>query len=1829
MWDEAISTFFKDGVSRFSEGQVEPFEDFLYNKIPLVLRSTPAIVVWHEQDEATKKYKYEFRLSFDNVSYMKPRIQEATGRLKQMLPYEARVRNFTYAAQMFVDVKFCVRCYSGPLLTEITEQSKVFEGISMGKIPVMLGSSLCVLKDFHVPIAELGECSGDPFGYFIIHGSERIILSQEKVADNRNMVFMNKKTSSKYTHSVEMKSLHESFTMPPKKVEIRISSKFNGLGYPLSVCIPRFREDIPLMVFFRALGVVSDKDVYDRIGEGSDEYMAPSFKEAADMNIFAQEEAIEYLTHHLQYPSLSEDKHAHIRALLQSEFLPHVNLAQETLTPQVAIARKVLILVSMIKKLISTARGQTRLDDRDAYPNKRVVTTGALLTHLFRQLFQKVCKDIRSKLVHEINNDNWKRAHKPLDALSISNLYKILKVSSIEGKMKQALATGNFTVQGLGTSNSTALSNATKSGVSQVLNRMSYCATLSHVRRIQTPVEKSGKLLAPRKLHGTSWGFVCPVETPEGHNVGIVKTMSLMTTVSGHVPSFVVTDILRKLPSVVWVSSIASTGEVAILVNGVIIGHTSNPTEVHKTLRDAKSTCQIHPHISIAWNVLNKTILVETDAGRLVRPVFRVKNGKLLSPPTDRTNWNAWVSSCVEYIDPSESDVVHIAMMPEDITIAHTHCEIHPQMILGHMAATIPLSDHNQSPRNTYQSAMGKQAMSIYASNYQKRLDKNAYIICSPQRPLVETRITRILGMPKMPFGENAIVAIACYSGYNQEDSVILNRNSLKRGFMRGLYYSMYKDEEHRNVASGREERFARPRQETTRGFKNTSYHAVQENGIPAKNTIIQENDVVIGKVVNLRNDPHGFQFKDLSTTHKSAEPCRVDGVWQDKNADGYPFVKVRVVSERFPTIGDKFCLTDDHDVLTINRGWVPIADVTIEDKVAQLNKDTNCMEYVNPIETMVFDHTGDMYTVETQGVSLKTTLNHRMWVQKRDKVEFGLVEAKDIIGKRVRFQSYGPVSTPDTSFDIGDYHFEGDTMDAWLEFVGIWFAEGWTYIKPADYISRVEFAANKPRVQEALWRISKCLDFKVSFGNKSKKFFVNDKDISEYLAQFNVGAINKKLPEWIFNLSSRQSRIMIEGLCLGDGHETSTSLHYYTSSVSLKNDIQQLCQHVGWTSGAVVRYKAGHSACMQDGRIITSTCDAWDIGIRRTRLYPTVNHGHSVDPEEIAPFDGKVYCLRVPSEVFMVRRNGKCVWTGNSSRHGQKGTVGMILDECDMPFTSSGLRPDIIMNPHAVPSRMTIAQLLETMYSRIGVRKGTVGDGTPYSHLKMEELSRQMEELGLHPYGNEIMYNGMTGEMMEVEIFIGTTFYQRLKPMVIDKSHCLTSDHDVLTTTGWKPINEVTLKDEVATLQNGNVVYEHPINTLEFDYEGDMYELTSQQVSLKTTPNHRMWVGTCKHEWRYGFHEAKDIIGKHVKYQKDGHWEKDEYSFILPAFKDYIARKLDMESWLIFLGIWFGDGWCNHGKKNQVEIAANKPRVKDALDVCLPALGFAYTYYPSDKKLHVKSKQLAAYMSQFSVGASLPDWVWELNQPQCRQLLAGLKLSDGHSTACGKMIYSTASNKLADDVQRLALHAGWSANKILHTRAGTPYSICGRSGITTADLWSLSIITSKNRPAVNHGHHKEQHAQKEEMVPFNGKVFCLEVPGNIFYVRRNGRPVWTGNSRARGPIVSLTRQPCEGRARDGGLRVGEMERDCMLTHGASIFTKERLMDVSDPFETGICRTCGSLATMNEVDAIYECRACASKVGFEKKTIPYAVKLWLQELEAMHISPRMMFGKDE
>jgi ribosomal protein L37AE/L43A len=462
---------------------------------------------------------------------------------------------------------------------------------------------------------------------------------------------------------------------------------------------------------------------------------------------------------------------------------------------------------------------------------------------------------------------------------------------------------------------------------------------------------------------------------------------------------------------------------------------------------------------------------------------------------------------------------------------------------------------------------------------------------------------------------------------------------------------------------------------------------------------------------------------------------------------------------------------------------------------------------------------------------------------------------------------------------------------------------------------------------------------------------------------------------------------------------------------------------------------------------------------------------------------------------------------------------------------------------------------------------------------------------------------------------------------MVDDKIHCLTDDHDVLTVDGWKPITEVSLDDKVATLQDGKVVYANPLKTFEYDYKGKMYEVKSQQIDLKVTPNHRMWVGTPhtrKKTWKWGFHLAEDIQGKHVKYQKDGIWETAPYQFVLPAHDVMPAKEVDMPAWLTFLGIWYAEGWSSI---KRVGIAVNKDRVKDALAICFEKLDISYNYYPGTEKLDTSNKQLSHYLTPLSVGANnkkLPDWVWNLNKEQCATLIGGLLLGDGHKGSSGSDIYSTSSRALADDVQRLALHAGWSANIRLHTPAGTAYTIGDHSGVTTTDLWSVRIIKSKNRPAMNHGHTRTQNAQSETLTDFDGKVYCLEVPGNVFYVRRNGLPVWTGNSRSSGPLVMLTRQPAEGRARDGGLRFGEMERDCMISHGTSEFLKEIMMEKSDNFQCFICKACGLLGLVNPQSGIFKCSSCENTTNFSQVRVPYAYKLFLQELESMAICSRLL-----
>ena len=1504
------------------------------------------------------QHEYEVTLEFEKISIRKPTIFENNGAIHPMMPNDARLRNLTYAAPLNVDIKVTTTFVDHTRNSIRESNVRIFPNVHLGKIPVMVGSKYCLLHDQkHVHPSEMGECAEDVGGYFIIQGGERAMISMERMSENRPFVFRNGRGSAKEMEVVEIKCIGPDNDQVPKSNTVKIVyHPKNQLITMLRATVPRIKTDIPIIILFRALGVLADKDIYELIlGKEVDDVYDPIIIESIleGGSITTRATALAWLGEHTNTWSIKSQKQSNVQDILSEELFPHIG-------GQEMNYEKACFLAHMTRKVLWTSSKRIPTDDRDAYPNKRVDIPGFLLADLFRKTYNnRMVKDMKAALSKEIHGGSWKATGNWTDIVNINNINKIIKSTIMDVCLKSSLATGNFGCGKIGGPN--------KIGVSQVLNRLNITATISHLRRISTPIEKTGKLIAPRKQHGSQYSYICPAETPEGHSVGVIKNMAITTSISifsSPVTIYAFIQTLERLLSLKETTVQQKHDNTRVFLNGSWIGIFLNKDayEMVERLRQAKRMGRIHINTGIIWKNTIKELWITTEAGRVLRPIYYAptireiaadKTGKLKQQVLDIKEWNqmvAWESPSgnhlFEYIDAGETECAYIAMDYAACVAdkSYTHCEIHPSVIFGTTASGIPFPDHNQSPRNAYQClgvnemvrmsdgtekriadiivgdevvsfhpqtfeltnttvvhhyvrdtdkiiynikasggrsliatddhklmtnmgwvevkdldptvhllgvlaqqaenediklrkgnavfipihsieihnepiqisditvahsnhsfitshgilssncAMAKQAMGIYALNFRERFDAMSHILCYPEKPMVSPYMSKFYGAQSLPAGQNIIVAIMTYTGYNQEDSNMINRAALDRGRFRSIFYRTYKDEERKNQSSGEEEKFCNPNPVETKHMKNAQYTKISDDGFVPKDTYVTPDDILIGKVVPLRVPtgavlPAGAKkSRDVSKMPRNNESGYVDKIYKNRNGEGYSFAKIRMRQDRIPEIGDKFCLTEDHDVLTEHRGWVPIAEVTMQDKVAQLNKDSNTMEYVQPLETLVFDQDGDMYEVESQGVSLHVTLNHRMWIQKRNKLIYELTEAKNIIGKRVRYQSDGPVQREDISLTLGSDIFIGDKMDAWLYIVGIWMAEGWTAINPKEYICRLEFAANKQRVLDKLQECCEILKLKSNYVKSTKKFYINHKEITMHLFPLSVGAIYKSVPTWAFSLSSRQVHIFIEGMCLGDGHETATSLHYYTSSIKLRDDLQILCQHAGWTSYYTMRYEAGHQTTMKDGRIITSNADSWDIGIRRTRLRPTMNHGHVKEQdgqfEEVKHFTGKVYCLRVPTEVFMVRRHGRIVWTGNSSRHGQKGTMGMILNPEDMPQTASGIVPDIIINPHAIPSRMTIAQLMETLMSKIGCMAGCLGDGTPFGETTIDDLATIMrDEYGMEPYGNEVMYNGHTGRQMETSIFIGPCYYQRLRHCSADKMHSRASGPLVMLT--------------------------------------------------------------------------------------------------------------------------------------------------------------------------------------------------------------------------------------------------------------------------------------------------------------------------------------------------------------------------------------------------------------------------------------------------------------
>jgi DNA-directed RNA polymerase beta subunit/intein/homing endonuclease len=845
---------------------------------------------------------------------------------------------------------------------------------------------------------------------------------------------------------------------------------------------------------------------------------------------------------------------------------------------------------------------------------------------------------------------------------------------------------------------------------------------------------------------------------------------------------------------------------------------------------------------SIAFDHNNNEIRFCTDSGRLYRPVLRINgdNELMLTKdhidrislnPMDRDKITDWDEFCdidnypIEFIDSEEQPYLMIA---EDIHVLNEErkkiiesenykftdenemkvinrygkntyirfdaMEIHPSVLLGEIATNIPFCNRNQAPRNIFQYAQGRQGMGIYCTTYRSRTDIS-YVLYNPEIPLVNTRTSKYTYADHLPPGSNAIVAIACYSGYNQEDSLVFNKTALERGLFTSLSLKKYIASITKNHETSGDDKFMKPPPEKTIGIKSGQYDKMNEKGFVPEETHLTNGDVIFGKVTPIgdANDA-GKIFRDSSEQYKSQADGVVDRVYTGiKNADGFETRKALVRSERFPHIGDKFCCyTPDHEVLT-TEGWIPFDKLTMNHKVAILING-NTMEYHEPLAIQKYEYNGEMYQIKTNMVNLCVTPNHNMWVKnrpssgkKKNEMEYKLERADQIIGKR-RFYKKNVEKTLLTEnskyinkmrqFVLpGVKNLEPLVLPLipFLSVMGIWFAEGSMHSKKWA----IEFAVHKQRVKDELEKQCALMNIKVHKhidNGEYNRWCIPDKRFVHFFDEIGSIAIHKTLPSFVWELWRDECVALLNGMLLGDGHTMANGTRRYdTSSTKLADDFQKLCLHAGFSANKTVKEKAGHTTVIKSGKkkgqMIRTNVDSYRLTVNTAQNQPIVNKTAKVD--EMINYNGFVYCCTAlgGDNVIYVRRGGISVWCGNS-KHGQKGTLGLALDAIDMPFTRRGIRPDIIVNTNAIPSRMTVGQLCECLFGKVGALKGTNMDGTAFEDYDIESVKDELEKFGFNRECEEIMYNGMTGDKLKVPIFIGPTYYQRLKHLVQDKIH-------------------------------------------------------------------------------------------------------------------------------------------------------------------------------------------------------------------------------------------------------------------------------------------------------------------------------------------------------------------------------------------------------------------------------------------------------------------------
>jgi len=1531
-----IESYFQgQHLERLVRHQIESYNHFVNYQIQRTIQMFNPVTIHSDNDyiESENKYLLEIFASFTNFKLYPPQIHENNGATKMMLPQEAKIRNFTYASNMTVDInlKYVIRNNENMETPKIIE--KVLPKINIGKLPIMLKSSICVLtQNKHIHPKYTGECYMDCGGYFIIKGSEKTVLGQERAAENRVYCFDGKNTT-KWNWFAEIKSVPDFKCISPKQIEMMIANKNNGFGHGIYINVPRIKNPIELFVLFRALGVLTDKEVCQYILLDIDETKNAELLQCLQASIIdankymTQEDALKHITASVAYTPLNMDKETGAKKkreftleVLDNDLFPHCQ----------TLKQKLYLLGYMAKKLIQTSLGWIPPDDRDSYLNKRIELTGTLLNNLFRNYFNKLVKEMQKQIVREINNGSWRSTEDYENIVNMTNIYKIMKSTTIENGINRALATGDFSIK---------QSNSSKVGVAQVLNRLTYVASLSHLRRINTPLEKSGELIAPRKLHNTTWGFLCLngdseillsdrltikkiKDMKDGDIVNTVNPETLLDEPSD-IHSFF-SKMPDKLFEITTISGrkIKATSNHPFLVNNngkyewknledlkqndkVIIRNTVKNIEDDNTTIVKINDTDILEHYKIELlelNLLNKNI-----------PVYKLKiiarligalntDGNLYERnDNNKKYYNASFYLGEEYdVFQIAGDITKLGFGNPSIKQKTTNFEdkvtgrntkyrtwevskngsfAYLLSLLGgfvgkktNMIRNIPdwLINSEKSIKREFLSAFqgGDGSRLSYQKNEKSWKPHIGITFQTTQNEYLDNTIqymTQIMNMfnefdiksniqpKKVDDNKTKICLVFENSSENlvkyadiinytyceekrRNSAPVIEHLKIKEfnKKTRSDHYD-YIIENHNNVNIAElinktnltENQIKKVISKNKKGIRQTTRFTtdiIYENFI--KENII-DNGCVSVPILSIkeiepelvydfttRSDNHSFVASSFVTHNCPAETPEGQSIGVVKNISYLGHITIPTNSSSLYDYVKPYVYTVDKTEpqhlygkvkVFVNGCWLGITETPMD-----LYKDLKEKKYkgiINIYTSIVFDFKLLEIRVCNDGGRLtRPVLKVRNNKAIIDKSIIDMLVSKELSWNDLLTNCKINESVVEY-IDPEEQNFAMIAMkckDSYLQDKTQKFNYTHCEIHPSTIFGVLASCIPFPENNQAPRNTYQTAMGKQAMGVYSTNYDQR-MDKTAYVLNYPSRPLVETRVMNFIQLNNIPSGTQIHVAIMthtGYNQEDSVLINkgsldrglflatiYHTEKDEDKNIIRDEIIRCKPDATKTKGIKFGNYDKLNSDGFIPENSLVENRDIIIAKIIPIKENRN--DPTKTIKYEDQSKTFRTTEDTYIDKnytgRNGdgynfakvrvrtlrKPVFGDKfSSRHGQKGTVGNIIPEEDMPFTKDGIRPDIIINPHAIPSRMTIGQLKETLLGKVLLELGLFGDGTSFGNLDVKTIAQELQNLGYESYGNELLYNGLTGEQLETNIFIGPVFYQRLKHMVNDKQH-------------------------------------------------------------------------------------------------------------------------------------------------------------------------------------------------------------------------------------------------------------------------------------------------------------------------------------------------------------------------------------------------------------------------------------------------------------------------